>query len=274
MSCKLTSVPTTLDDHIENGNILTASRTRIESNQIRPATLIYLHKLGFKVVPLSIDNEAVIPWTPVYEDPNFWSLENIVGESPKFKNVATVFGRTHIKDENGLELNPNVFDGDSKYVYQIINSATIQDPIIKAKVQHLITKSSSESLFDFLIKSTVVIKTKKEFGYHFYWFSHKQNPRIRTQDCIPGYEFEIKTDKGSGHNTLPPSAHRNDPNFRYSHVGRRDKIAIVDELYDILTELLSEYLTEKNKTSYGSSKKLRTIDNLCRSKKKNITAIF
>lgn len=156
------------------------------AGNIRPATLVQLYKLGFKLVPLSLEHHVVVSWTQIYEDSNYWSPEKIVSESPKFKNVATVFGRTHVKDENGLELNLNVFDGDSKYVYQIINSATIQDPIIKGKVQHLITKSSSESLFDFLIKSTVVIKTKKEFGYHFYWFSHKQNPRIRTQDCIPG----------------------------------------------------------------------------------------
>lgn len=75
-------------------------------------------------------------------------------------------------------------------------------------------------------------------------------PRIRTEDCIAGHEFEIKTDKGSGHSTLPPSTHRSDPQFRYSHVGRQEKIAVLDELYDILIELVSECL-KKNKTNFG-----------------------
>jgi hypothetical protein len=250
-------------------NDLPTFRTPIESTHIRPAILINFHKLGFKLIPLSIDNEPIISWTPVYEDPNFWSLKNIVSESPKFNNVATVFGKTHVKDEKGLELHLNVFDGDSQYVYQIINSATIQDPLIKAKVEHLITKSGSESLFDFLIKTTVVVKTRKEFGYHFYWFSHMQNPRMRAEDCMQGREFEIKTDKGSGHSTLPPSTHRNDHEFRYSHVGRRDKIAVIDELYDILTQLLSECLIEENKTNFNyqsNGTKIKTFANFYHSK--------
>jgi hypothetical protein len=159
---------------------------------IRPATLIQLHKLGFKLVPLSLEHHGVMSWTTIYEDSNFWSPEKIVNESLKFKNVATVFGKSPVKDEKGLELHLNVFDGDSQYAYQIINSVTIQDPIIRDKVQNLITKSGSESLFDFLIKTTAVVKTRKEFGYQFYWLSHTQNPRVRTEDCMHGREFEIK----------------------------------------------------------------------------------
>jgi len=46
---KLTSVDTSLPDDIKG---------------IRPATLIQLHKLGFKLLPLSVNNAVVIPWTP------------------------------------------------------------------------------------------------------------------------------------------------------------------------------------------------------------------
>jgi hypothetical protein len=233
MSSKLTSVPTSLDDHNEN-------------ESIRPASLIHLYKLGFRAVPLSFDNAVVMPWSNIYDDPDFWSPEKLVTECSKFKNVATIFGKTHVKDEKGLELHLNGFDVDSQYAYHITNSKTIQDPIIKHKVQNLIIKSSSESLIDFLMKTTVVVKTRKEFGYHFYWFSHKQNPHIRTVDCIHGREFEIKTDKGSGHSTLPPSTHRNDPEFTYSHIGKDNKIAILDGLYEILIELLSDCLLRKN----------------------------
>ena len=100
--------------------------------------------------------------------------------------VATVFGKTHVKDEKGLDLYLNGFDGDCEYVNQILNSDQIQDSIIREKVQNLISKTGSKSLFDFLRKTTVVVKTRKKFGNHFYWYSHKQNPRIRTEDCIAG----------------------------------------------------------------------------------------
>jgi hypothetical protein len=136
------------------------------TGKIRPATLIQLHKLGFNPLPLSIDNEVVIPWTPVHENPNYWSAEKLIAEFWKFKNVATVFGNSHVKDEKGLELYLNGFDCDSDYVNQILNSDQIQDPIIRDKVQNLISKSGSKSLFDFLVRNTVVVKTRKEFAYY------------------------------------------------------------------------------------------------------------
>ncbi|MFZ0512037.1 MAG: hypothetical protein WAM14_10555 [Candidatus Nitrosopolaris sp.] len=160
---------------------------------IRAATLVQLRKLGFKVIPLSIDNGVVMSWSLIYEGPNYWSAEKLIAEWSTFKNVATVFGKSHIKDEKGLDLYLNGFDCDSQYVNQILNSDQIQDPILRDKVQNLIYKTGSKSLFDFLRKTTIVVKTRKVFGYHFYWFSHKQNPRIRTEDCIAGCEFEIKT---------------------------------------------------------------------------------
>ena len=73
---------------------------------------------GFKQVPLSLEHRPVIDWTPIYENSNFWSLESLVSESPKFKNVATVFGKTHVKDSEGRDLYLNGFDGDSEYVYR------------------------------------------------------------------------------------------------------------------------------------------------------------
>lgn len=215
-----------------------------------------------------MDNGVVISWTLVYEDPDYWSAEKLVSTYCKFKKVATVFGKTHVKDEKGLELYLNGFDGDCEYVNQILNSDQIQDSIIREKVQNLISKTSSKSLFDFLRKTTVVVKTRKEFGYHFYWFSHIQNPRVRTEDCITGREFEIKTDKGSGHSTLPPSTHRNDTQFIYTHIGSQDTIAILDELYDILVELLSGCLIEKTKTNFESNDiRIKTFANFCHSKR-------
>ena len=180
-------------------DLKSTANTVIDGGNIRPATLVQLHKLGFKVIPLSIDNGVTMSWTIIYEEPNFWSPEKLITEWSTFKNVATVFGKSHVRDEKGLDLYLNCFDCDSEYVNQILNS---EDPSIREKVQNLIYKSDSKSLFDFLRKNTVVVKTRKKFGYHFYWFSHKQIPRIRTEDCVSGREFEIKTDKGSGHSNL------------------------------------------------------------------------
>ena len=237
---------------------------------IRPATLVQLRKLGFKLIPLSMDNGVVISWTSVYENPNYWSAEKLITQWSIFKNVATVFGKTHVKDEKGLDLYLNDFDCDSECVNQILSSDQIQDPILRGKVQNIISKSGSKSLFDFLRKNTVVVKTRKEFGFHFYCFSHKQNPRIRTQDCVSGREFEIKTYKGSGHSTLPPSTHRDDPQFRYTHIGRQDTIAVLDDLCDILIELLEDCLIEKTKTNFNyesNGTRITRFPNCCQSKR-------
>lgn len=71
------------------------------------------------------------------------------------------------------------------------------------------------------------------------------------QPNVAGREFEIKTDKGSGHSTLPPSTHRDDSEITYTHVGGEDQIEILDELYDILSELLKGCLVKKNKTNFN-----------------------
>lgn len=97
---------------------------------------------------------------------------------------------------------------------------------------------------------TFVTKTRKPFGFHIYWLSHKQNKPIHTQDCKPGYEFEIKTDNSSGLCLLPESRHGDDPNFRYTKYGQEKQI-VPDELYDKLIETLGEFLVNKNERSYS-----------------------
>jgi putative DNA primase/helicase len=60
---------------------------------------------------------------------------------------------------------------------------------------------------------------------------------VGTKDCKPGHEFEIKTNNTLGHGTLPPSRHRDDPNFHYQSLGQ-NTIAIRDEIYDGILKLL------------------------------------
>ncbi|MGC2572157.1 MAG: hypothetical protein WA364_11655, partial [Candidatus Nitrosopolaris sp.] len=243
-----------------------------DAGKIRPSDLVQLCKLGFKLIPLSMDHGVVISWTLVHEDPSFWSDEKLIAEFWKFKNVATGFGKTHVKDSEGKDLYLNDFDCDSETVYKILTTPIdeISDSRLKSKLQELCSKFGLDltmgkvSLFDCLKRVTVVVKTRKPYGFQVFWLSHTQHDHIGTKDCKLGHEFEIKTDKSLGHATLPPSTHRNDKTFRYSHIGRTDKIETIDELYSLLIELLKECLasdptnvnyTDKNKNDNKSRRR-------------------
>lgn len=189
---------------------------------IRPATTLSLHEIGFKVVPLSIDGKTpAIGWTSVYD--NGWSREELSQHYSEFANIATCFGKSHVKDQDGKELYLNCVDIDSQKVYyELFNQ------------KRSFTAWASEN--------TYCTKTRKPNGWHVYWLSHEQNAAIKTERCRQGFEFEIKTDKSSGLCTLPPSRHRDDPTFRYKALGREDSIIISDELYPSLLKLLGQFL--------------------------------
>lgn len=169
-------------------------------------------------------------------------------ESYKFKNVATCFGKTHLKDEQGRDLYLNCLDIDSNNVYFILfnlaNDKTRQEYSMIAQAQ----------------QSTFVTKTRKKNGFHIYWLSHKQNEAIVSEDCKKGFEFEIKTDKKRGYCTLPPSVHRDDTNFRYKNYGQ-DKLIVSDKLYDEIVKLLADCLKTEtegdNEKYFDRSRKSR-----------------
>ena len=194
---------------------------------IHPAELINLHKIGFKLLPIGEDRKTpVIKTTPIYENPNYWTPEKLVQEASNFKNVATVFG------QNITGKYINELDIDSQKVYDIL--------------------FSSSAFIDNAIKNTYVVKTKKTSGYRIFWLSSKQNAPIHTPDCKPGYEFELKTDSSGGHSTLPPSRHRDDPEFEYKSYGQ-NKIFVQDDLYDKLLESLStKCLRTEDETAYSA----------------------
>src|SRR6266545_1071736 len=91
------------------------------NSKIRPSVLVEDHNIGFKLVPLAEDAKtpAVESTREIYDNPNYWSYEKLVQESYRFKNVATCFGRTHLKDEQG-DLYLNCLDIDSQKVYDIL----------------------------------------------------------------------------------------------------------------------------------------------------------
>lgn len=191
-----------------------------------------LYKLGFKLIPLRQDSKTpnISSTNDIYNNPKYWSEEKLRNNHHLFYNVATVFGKSHIIDADGNDLYLNVLDVDSKNVFTRL-------AIISANGKQVY-------FIDELCNSTFVTKTKRGHGYHIYWFSHRRNKTIRTAACKLGWEFEIKTDNSSGHCTLPPSIHRDDPDFHYQNVGR-NRIYVNDKLYDGLLDLLSDCIREK-----------------------------
>jgi hypothetical protein len=194
-----------------------SAKIQTDGSRVPVEILLAYNTIGFKVVPLAGDSKTplVKSTNEVYANPSLWTPEKIEQESYKFNNVATTLGNTSIKVENGEDLYLNVLDIDSDNVLEILYD-TLEE--LKSK--------------------TFVTKTKKDCGYHVFWLSYSQNPPIGTARCRPGYEFEIKTDNSLGLITLPPSRHRDDPNFRYYCVGRQNRIIIDDTLYDRLLDLL------------------------------------
>jgi len=217
--------------------------------------------MGFKPVPIADDGETpnicgllnseeqkrsikeskirkVEPLNYVYNHPEFWNEERLTKEAYRFKNVATLPGRTHLKTEDGSPLYLNTLDIDSERVNTMLS--------------RLSDRNGKDFYFiDRACKSTFVSKTKKKCGRHIFWLSDKQHKPIITSECKPGSEFEIKTRFGLV--SLPGSRHRDDPNFHYQKIGM-DKIARIDRMYDLLLDTLKDCLKpihEKNTNHYS-----------------------
>lgn len=150
---------------------------------VRPVHLLEYNRRALKLVGISKNGLPCMKWGPIYDNPNFWTDEELVKHISDFKyGVATVFGETRLSDEKG-PLYVNNLDIDSDAVYDKL--FILQNP------------GPKYSLIKKLFEEGFVVKTKKPKGFHIYWFSHKQHKPIHTQDCKPGYEFEIHTDKSS-----------------------------------------------------------------------------
>jgi hypothetical protein len=57
------------------------------NNHIDEAELIKLHELGFKLVPLNDKGTPAMPWTQIYDDPNYWTHEKLAQQVAKFKSL-------------------------------------------------------------------------------------------------------------------------------------------------------------------------------------------
>jgi hypothetical protein len=86
-------------------------------------TIFSYWKIGFKLVPLDeISKSPIIPWSKIYDNPDFWSIEKIREYTDKFYNVATTFGKSHPKDAAGEELYLHCLDIDSDEVLKSSSS--------------------------------------------------------------------------------------------------------------------------------------------------------
>jgi hypothetical protein len=187
---------------------------------VRPFHVMDLATLGFKVVPLSPDGKgSVIPWTPIYENGG-WDLIELSKQYHLFEHgIATCFGRTIIP-KSGEMYYLNGLDVDSQ------NAGDRLKPLI-----------------DRAREKTWVTKTRK--GLHVYWLSTREVTPIRTADCMPGWEMEVKSDNSGGLATLPPSRHRNDSTFVYQNIGQH-YIGISDEFYPAIVGKMKDKLFAKN----------------------------
>jgi len=177
-------------------------------------------------------------WTPIYDDPSYWTKEKLEKAADFKYGVGIVFGDSGLTDDQG-PLYHNVLDIDSDAVHDKL--LLLQNPGIKC------------SLTKRIFEQGCVVKTRKPKGYQIHWFSHKQHKPIHTQDCKPGHEFEIHTDKSSGTCMLPPSRHRKDPDFAYQWKVRLG-IPTSDDFYDVVLEVLNDCLVQKPLNDYQNSK--------------------
>jgi hypothetical protein len=109
------------------------------TGNIRPATIVEYHNLGFKLVPLSFNHKPVMDWTHIYENPDYWSEEKLMAEC----YVATALGKTHVKGEGGAgDRYLNEFDCDSEFVYKKITTPIdeISNLRLKSRLQELCSK--------------------------------------------------------------------------------------------------------------------------------------
>jgi hypothetical protein len=58
--------------------------------------------------------------------------------------------------------------------------------------------------------------------------------------------------------TLPPSTHRDNKDFKYSAIGKIDKLLVNDMLYDLFIELFKDALVQKDSSKINTSQDAKT----------------
>jgi hypothetical protein len=227
-------------DIVKNANNISKN-----SKTILLQALIQLYRAGFrKLIPLFEDSRRANvydnlvsekelkqfssaegkPVRIIYENPTFWTEERLQEKSYLFYNVATTFGLTDIKDSKGRILYLYGVDVDSKQAYEALHD-----------------------LMETLKGISFVVKSHKEFGYHFYILTPVFHESMGRASFKLGAEIEIKTDLSLGMMHLPPSRHRKHPYWNYKRVSIAEQIYIDedDKVFQQIITAMSEYVRKE-----------------------------
>ena len=182
--------------------------TNVENGKTIPIEILLKHfQAGFrKMVPLFADSkranvydgkfitEEEIKQFPsaegkpvriIHQNPIFWTETRLKEKAHLFHNVATTFGLTDFKDSKNRSLYLYGVDVDTKQAYE-----ALKETIEKLK------------------GITIVVKSHKENGYHFYILTPVLHEPLAQINFVKGAEIEVKTDISLGTMHLPPSRHR------------------------------------------------------------------
>jgi hypothetical protein len=221
--------------------------TNVENDKTIPIeALIQLFQVGFrKMVPLFADSkranvysdkfitEEEIKQFPsaegkhlriIHQNPCFWTETRLQENSHLFHNVATTFGLTDLKDSRGRALYLYGVDIDTKQAYEVL-----------------------KEIIEKLKEITIVVKSHKEYGYHFYILTPVLHEPLGQINFVKGAEIEVKTDMSLGTMHLPPSRHRSYPYWNYAQIGTTKSIYIDEEdtVYQEIIQAMSGYLRKK-----------------------------
>jgi hypothetical protein len=217
---------------------------------ISPDVLIQLYNAGFrKLIPLApgskranvydhlITDEEINafpsadgkPVRIIHQSSDFWTETRMRQKSYLFYNVATTFGLTNLKDSKSRLLYLYGVDVDSKQAYEVL-----------------------KELIETLKELTFVVKTHKEYGYHFYILTPVFHEPIGSASFKLGAEIEIKTDMSLGTMHLPPSRHRSYPYWNYTRISTAERIyvdeddTVFQQIIKVMTEYMRKRPTEEN----------------------------
>ena len=217
-----------MSSHTTNSNVRDSKTVSFES-------LVQLHNAGFrKLVPLLPDSKRANvydhlitdeeikafpsaegkPVRIIHQNPNFWTEKRLQDKAYLFCNVATTFGLTDLKDSQGRPM----------YLYGVdVNTREAHEAL--------------KELIEALKGITLVVKSHKEYGYHFYILTPVFHEAMGRASFKLGAEIEVKTDLSLGMIHLPPSRHRKYPYWNYKHVSTAEQI-YVDEDDKVFQEII------------------------------------
>ena len=239
-------IKTRLEVHDSYENVEPVEQTAPDGRKVKayPAEYLkFLWRIGFKIIPTfanaqHFNTKDLFPEEEysqfpecenktirlIYLNPDIWTNERLEKEAWRFEGIRTLPGKTYVRDINGNIISSPymlcIGDIDSEGAYR---------------------KCQIELQNDWM-NVTYVTKSRKEFGYHFYWFEDWTDDNdfitiddndLKSQDSLFEIGIGLKYTQLAGR-------HRKDPNFRYRNIGclklKAPEIMIRNGLYYTLLD--------------------------------------